>query len=466
MLLTGKRVLIVGAEREGVALARMLAAEGAHVTLSDRRSAADLAESLAALANLPIATSLGDNRPEDALHNDLIFVSPGVPPTIPLLARARGHGIPISSQTALFFERCAAPLIGITGSSGKTTTTTLVGDMLRAATASSGRPIYVGGNIGIPLIEQVATIPPHAHVVLELSSFQLEDLSVSPSIAAITNITPNHLDRHGSMESYVQAKSQIVRHQTASHIAIFNADDAYTSSLAPLGAGRVLLWSAAETPPTHHLVAYLDRDCLMLACGEGGVATPPRPVCARADLRVPGRHNVANMLAACVIAACAGAPLSAISAVATSFSGVPHRLEKVASMQGVDYYNDSIASTPERLLAALRVFVGRPIVLIAGGRDKHLPWQEAARAIQDQCRAVLLIGEATGLIADALHAARPTAHDMIARPCADLAEAVRTAHAIAHHGDVVLLSPGCTSYDMYKDFAARGDHFRRLVEDL
>jgi UDP-N-acetylmuramoylalanine--D-glutamate ligase len=470
-----------------MALARLLWAEGAQVTVSDARPAEALRDEVTALqrstvsnqpgaAGVPLRFSLGGNRPEDALARDVVFVSPGVPWSNPVVDAAREARIRLSSLTELFFARCRAPIIGVTGSSGKTTTTTLIGEILRRGGDDGlDGPVYVGGNIGTPLIEEVAAIPSEAHVVLELSSFQLEHLTVSPHIAVVTNLSPNHLDRHGSMEAYVEAKSHILRHQTAADWAILNADDPLTPYLSTLCPGQVLSFSLHGAGPFQRVSdgrgAYYDGERLLLALD--GV---PRPLCGAGELRVPGRHNVANALAAALVGAREQVAASTIAAALRAFRGVPHRLELVGVVDGVRWYNDSIATAPERTLAALDVFAGTPIVLIAGGRDKHLPWQELAARIVRDCRALVLVGEATGLIADHVVAAwragqaAGTACSLEGESkiirCTSLEQAVERAAARARRGDVALLSPGCASYDMFKDFEERGTRFRRLVEGL
>ncbi|GAC1430916.1 MAG: UDP-N-acetylmuramoyl-L-alanine--D-glutamate ligase [Chloroflexota bacterium] len=476
--LAGRPVLIVGCAREGMALARLLIAEGARVTVADARPAAALREQIEELSRAAAAHPAGSARVvggsvpvEEARDSTIVFASPGVPPTTAALQAARAAGIPVSSLTAMFFARCRAPIVAITGSSGKTTTTTLAGAMLRRGSL----PVFVGGNIGTPLIEEVAAIPAAARVVLELSSFQLENLRVSPHGAVVTNLTPNHLDRHGTMEAYVAAKSHIRRYQQPGDWAVLNADDPYTPYLRDLGQGDVVTFSLQGPEPVQRLSggrgAYLHEGMLVMA-PQG----QPQVLCRAAEMGVPGRHNVANALAAALVATREGIAVAAIVEVLRSFRGVPHRLELVRESGGVRWYNDSIATAPERTLAALDVFAGTPVVLLAGGRDKHLPWEElAARMVRD-CRAVLVFGEAAGLIRSHVLAAwqaaiaagqahRLSGPDAV-EDCGTLDEAVERAARRARAGDVVLLSPGGTSYDMFKDFEERGARFRQLVEGL
>ncbi len=480
----GARVTVVGLGREGLAVTRVLAAEGARVTVSDRRGRAALAAELAQLAAVPgIRYALGDGGTAEDIDRllagcDLLALSPGVDRRLPLVREALRRGIALSSETALFFSRCPAPIIGVTGSAGKTTTTTLIGAMLRRGP----RPVFVGGNIGQPLLERLGEIPPDAWVVLELSSFQLEGLQQSPAVAVVTNLTPNHLNRHGTMEAYVEAKASIVARQTARDLVALNHDDARCVALASRTAARVLYFSLTSAVSDGAFLDTRGSNGAWLTLARDGSSTR---LCRDDELSVPGRHNVANALAAAAVAgACALTPAD-IHTTITEFRGVQHRLQPVGTHRGVTYYDDSIATAPERTLAALAAIKGTP-VLILGGRDKHLPWDELARVAAQRCRAVVLIGEAADDIRRHLeHALTEAATARDAHGIAtesgrsewmlqdgaivaagDMADAVRRAAALARPGDNALLSPGCTSYDMYRDFAARGDAFTRAVGGL
>ncbi|HTD77364.1 MAG TPA: UDP-N-acetylmuramoyl-L-alanine--D-glutamate ligase, partial [Chloroflexota bacterium] len=334
---------VVGLGREGLAVTRVLAQEGAHVTVSDARDVTALAPQLAALAGLDVRLSLGGNRPEEVLACDLLVLSPGVDKRAPLVRQALDRGIRVSSETELFLERCPAPVVGITGSAGKTTTTTLAAAMLRHGQA---RPVFVGGNIGQPLLERLGEISSDAWVVLELSSFQLEWLRMSPLIAAVTNITPNHLDRHETMDAYIAAKANIVAHQGAGAVAILNRDDPDCAALARHTPARVLFFSlasarslrSADRPQGDSVDgAFLDGERLVLM-GDGQRAV----LCEAGELCVPGRHNVANALAAaCIARACGVESPHAIGDAIRRFRGVPHRLQLVAEIGDVRFYDDS-----------------------------------------------------------------------------------------------------------------------------
>lgn len=479
---TGKRVVILGLARQGLALARFLVAEGAQVTLSDAAPADQLTAPLAELAGLPVRVVPGGHPLELLEDCDLLCLSGGVPPQIPFAGAARRQGIPLSNDALLTMALSPTPVWGITGSSGKTTTTTLVGLMLQAhaVTQHPAPTVWVGGNIGVPLIDKLAAIGPTDQMVLELSSFQLELFNTenggearSPHGAAILNITPNHLDRHPSMAHYAAAKANIVRWQQPADVAVLGADDALTG--AWLRSGRVQITAEAGQPAVDFPLAarrlgfglqqphgegcWLSADGSALVLRLDGREQTLLPI---STVLLRGRHNLLNIAAACIISAAAGATPAVMAEVTRTFRGVAHRLELVRQQAGVRWINDSIATAPERAAAALRSF-SEPIIWLAGGRDKHLPWDEISRLAQQRVRRAVLFGEAAGLIAAALHVAAP---DLPVILCRDLDQAVAAAAQAAQPGDVVLLSPGGTSYDAYKDFAARGDHFRALVEAL
>jgi UDP-N-acetylmuramoylalanine--D-glutamate ligase len=483
--LTGVRALVVGLAREGAALARFLAERGARVTVTDAKFPEALVDPLAALSGLPVEYALG-GHPLALLDGvEIAFVSPGVPLEIPLLEEARRRGMPLSSETRLLTRLCKAPILGITGSSGKTTTTALVSEMLKSA----GRQTWIGGNIGQPLIGSVEEIAPSDTVVMELSSFQLDFFGPwpeqdrekptgpggelydpagwSPPIAAILNITPNHLDRHFTMEAYVAAKACIVDHQLPGDVAILNLDNPVTREMGEAaGTERRVLWFSMAQEVREG--AFLQDDALILR-----VAGRQETVCRNEELEMLGQHNVANTLAACALAAAAGVPGKDIRQVATTFGGVEHRLELIREREGVRWYNDSIATTPERTVAALRSFPEAPIVLLAGGRDKHLPWLEMAELAWKRVRHLVLFGEAAALVEEAMQTVRAgkqarhgTGVATQIHHAGTLERSVEFAVELAHPGDVVLLSPGGTSFDAYPNFEVRGEHFRQLVQAL
>jgi UDP-N-acetylmuramoylalanine--D-glutamate ligase len=461
--LAGKRIVILGLARQGTALARFLVQAGAQVTISDLRDKAALARSLEELEDLPIRYVLG-KHPHGLLDRaDLLCLSGGVPVDIPIVAEARRRSIPLSNDAQVFLERCPAPVIGITGSAGKTTTTALVGEMCRAA----GLRTWVGGNIGNPLITDLDRIRPDDWVVMELSSFQLELMTVGPHVSAVLNITPNHLDRHKTMEAYVAAKRNIVAHQTSEDFALLGYDDANARALAIETAAH-LLWfsSGAEVDEG----AFKTNGELTLRLNGAD-----REICQSSDVRLRGRHNLLNVLAASALAGVAGVPVDVMRQVATTFTGVEHRLEWVRELGGVHWYDDSIATAPERSLAALRSF-DESIVLLAGGRDKKLPWDEFASETVQRVRHLITFGEAGTMIArvveremeGGVRAGKNGSGPSSVRleritQVQTLEEAVEAAARLSRSGDVVLLSPGGTSFDAFCDFAERGDRFKELV---
>jgi UDP-N-acetylmuramoylalanine--D-glutamate ligase len=449
----GKRVTVVGLGIEGVDLARYLVGKGALVTVSDSRPAERLTPRLQDLDGLPVSLSLGRNDPADTITADHVFVSQGVPLDIPALSAARDRGVPLDSMMRLFLDLCPGPVVGITGSSGKTTVTSLVGAIFAAA----GKEHVVGGNIGVGLLSLLDDIGPETWVVLEISHTQLTLTAKSPHVACVLNVTPNHLDRY-SWESYVDLKRNVLRYQTKDDVAVLGYDNAVSRSLASDTRGKVVFFSdgADTTAPAALLrgdmIIWRDR-------------VKDTPVLSVDDIPLRGRHNVANVLAATAVASACGIPADAIATAVRGFKAVPHRLEFVAEVDGVAYYNDSIATTPERTLAGVRSF-REPLVLLLGGREKHLPLDDMFREVCGRCRALVFFGEARETLVAAAKAACD-AFDQNKRPdlhvVDTLDDAVPVAQATARPGDVVLLSPACTSFDAYDNFEERGEHFRRLV---
>jgi UDP-N-acetylmuramoylalanine--D-glutamate ligase len=454
--LKGARVVILGLGRQGTALARWLVRQGAEVTVSDRQPAERLGRFLQALEGLPVRYVLGDH-PLSLLEGcDLLCLSGGVPLDIPIVQEAVRRGIPLANDAQLFLERCRGWTAGITGTSGKTTTTALVGAMCQAA----GFRTWVGGNIGNPLIEFVEEIGPEDRVILELSSFQLEIMTVSPRVAAVLNIAPNHLDRHKTMEAYIAAKQRILDFQDVEDVAVLGYDDPNARSLAAAVRGRLRFFSREREVARG---AFLREGTLFLRLGSEAW-----PICRVEEVRLRGRHNLWNVLAAAAVAGSLGADIGAIREAVLTFSGVPHRLERVREVRGVLYVNDSIATTPERVRVALEAFE-EPIVLLAGGRDKGLPWEETAEVIARRARVLIAFGELGDRIVEAARAARARVDGVVLEHLervATLEEAVARAAGLARPGEVVLLSPGGTSFDAYRDFEERGMHFRQLVEAL
>ncbi len=454
-------VVILGLARQGVALARFFAERGVRVTVSDRRPAGALATETQSLDNFPIRYVLGEH-PFALLDGcELFCLSGGVPADLPIVREAIRRGIPLSNDAQEFLRRCPAPVIGITGSAGKTTTTTLTGLMLTA----SGFKTWVGGNIGNPLINEVAQMAPEHRVVMELSSFQLEIMegpgAVSPQVACILNITPNHLDRHKTMDAYCAAKRNLVAHQSAKDVAVLGYDEPNARALAAATAAQVRYFSGKIEPDEG---AFLRGDSLLLR-REGREVE----VCRREDLHIRGYHNALNTLAAITLADAAGATIEAMRSAIAGFKGVEHRLEVVRRWGDALWINDSIATAPERVMAELVAF-DEPMILLLGGRDKDLPWEELAQRVVERVRVVVTFGEAAGLIEGhvdrAWHAREENAQLQEIVAAGTLDNAVAEAARRVRPGDVVLLSPGGTSYDAFRDFAERGERFRALVAQL
>jgi UDP-N-acetylmuramoylalanine--D-glutamate ligase len=450
--LMGKHIVVLGLARQGTALARFMVEQGASVTVSDVKTADQLAEAIKGLEGVPIKYALGGHPIELLDGCDLLCLSGGVPADLPIVIEAHKRDIALSNDAQIFVERCPAPVIGITGSAGKTTTTALTGEMLRA----SGFKTWVGGNIGNPLIADLGQMATGDKVVMELSSFQLEVMTSSPHIAAVLNITPNHLDRHPTMEAYIAAKKRILDFQDFGDVAVLGYDDAVARQLAGDARGYVRFFSQQTQVGRG---AFVREGNIVLKQDE------EQTVCAVCDLKLRGSHNVSNVLAACVLAGAAGASVEAMAQVAMSFVGIPHRLQLVRELRGVRYYNDSIATTPERLIAALRSF-DEPIVLLCGGRDKHLPWKDAAKLILERVSHLILFGEMADLVESQISDLKSSVSRLEVHEAGTLENAVNVAAQVAQRGDVVLLAPGGTSFDAFKDFAQRGDTFAEYVSTL
>ena len=452
----GKRVLILGAARQGLALARWLSMHGARVTLSDMRSAADLRTARESLAEFSIEWAPGGHPLELLDTTDVLCLSGGIPLTLPIVAEAIRREIPLSNDSQIFMEVVPCKTIGITGSAGKTTTTTLVGQMAKNA---YGENSYVGGNIGDPLINYVDNMKADDIAILELSSFQLEQMTISPNIAAILNVTPNHLDRHGTMEAYTAAKARILDFQSQDDIAVLGRDDKGAWNLRNRIHGKLFAFSLHELDEGLN-GAYLDEGLLNLRDGNAYL-----PLLLREKIALRGDHNVANILAALTIGHAAGFPLDVMLETVDEFRGVPHRLELVRELNGVRWYNNSIGSAPERTIAVIRAF-DEPIVLMLGGRDKDLPWEELMQLVNERVDHVVLFGEAAEKIQKTVDNLGLGQRRFTLSHAKGLHEAVLQAADVAESGDVVLFSPGGTSFDEFKDFEERGERFRAWVQEL
>jgi UDP-N-acetylmuramoylalanine--D-glutamate ligase len=455
--LVGKRVTVIGLGIEGVDAARFAAQHGASVTVLDTKPEAALGPRLKELEGLPILYALDrPQRIEDIADSDLVFVSQSVPLSLPLFAQARERGVPLTSMTREFLRRCPGPTIGITGSSGKTTTASLVAAML----AADGRPYRVGGNIGTGLLGLLDGLDAQTWTVLEMSHTQLQLTDRSPHVAAVLNITPNHLDQF-SWEDYVALKQSIVRYQAPGDAIVLNADDARCVATAELTPAQRWWFTTSDRAPERG--GFVRDRAVFLRRGA-----IEEMVLAVDDIPLRGEHNVANVLAATTVATAADVAVDHIARAIRGFRPVPHRLEEVAEIDGVRWVNDSIATTPERTLAGIRSFDER-LVLLLGGKDKDLPKDELAREALRRCDGIVFFG-ADGALLEAAVEANASEVPYEDRPqtarVAMLAEAVRAARGMAGAGDVVLLSPACTSFDAYANFEERGEEFRRLVRAM
>lgn len=444
-----KRVTVVGLGVEGFDLASYLSRHGADVTVSDAKTPDKLGSRVSDIERLGVRLSLGRNDAKAIAEADALFISQGVPLDLPPLMEASERGVPFASMVSLFLELCTGPIAGITGSSGKTTTTALVGEMFHA----DERPVFVGGNIGVGLLDDLSSVRPYTWTVLELSHTQLQLVERSAHVAAILNITPNHLDRF-SWDEYRQLKGNAIRFQEAEDTAVLNLDDPECRALEKLVRGRLLWTSLGDSIPGDGVLVRDGWAALRLGTRE-------QPLFALDALRLRGRHNAANAVAAAAIATACGVSPEAIACAAETFAGAPHRLEHIAEIDGVNYYNDSIATTPERTVAGIRSFE-EPIVLLLGGRDKNLPIDDLVAEAARRCREVILFGEAAAKLERGFRTvsgAVPSVSRFDTLP-----EATDRAAAAARAGDVALLSPSGTSYDAYDSFEQRGDQFRTLVQ--
>ncbi|MXX04058.1 MAG: UDP-N-acetylmuramoyl-L-alanine--D-glutamate ligase [Gemmatimonadetes bacterium] len=519
----GKRVTVLGLGvlSGGVASARYFAARGADVTVTDLLPAEALRKSIAALDPWSVRYVLGEHREEDITGADLVVVGPAVRDDSPFLRLARDRGVPLTTEINVVFEICRRPVIGITGSNGKTTTTRLLGALHQAVAPDT----LVGGNIGRAVLNELedsggaaspggavdgqdeagesGEVPAGSPVVLELSSFQLHRLAWirrSPGLAVVTNLSPNHLDWHGTFDAYEQAKRHIVHYQSPEDVVVLNADDERLRKWAAFCPGRIA-WFSMEGPVEtgcyvrdgqvvfRHGTGARDGAGVRGASKAGGCAaehdpTAERTICPVDALRLPGPHNLANLLAAVTAAYLGGIPASVIRSTVEAFRGVEHRLEEVAVIDGVRYYNDSACTTPASTVTALRAF-DAPVVLIAGGYDKGTAFDDMAKELVRRARAAVLIGTTADAIETAIGKVGGTdsgdvnsavaksadARSNVAKPpviarAETLEDAVRQCAGLARTGDVVVLSPACASYDMFTNFEERGQRFKEAVASL
>ena len=440
--LKGKKIAVLGLGVSNQPLVRLLLSYGCDVTGCDRMPREKVDSAVLELENQGCKLSLGDTNLDD-ISADLVFRTPGMHPHNPALLSLRQKGAEITSEMEVFFEVCPCGILAVTGSDGKTTTTTLISEMLKA----DGKKVWLGGNIGTPLLPLVPQMAATDFAVVELSSFQLMDMRRSPMRAVVTNLAPNHLDVHKDMEEYVEAKKNIFAFQSASDLLVLNADNAITAEFSGNG--------------TTHFFSRQGKESYVRL--ENGVITRGgAPVLAVADILLPGVHNIENYMAA--IAAVEGLVCDeAIVHVAKNFGGVEHRIELVRIKDGVRFYNDSIASSPSRTIAGLRSFPEK-VILIAGGYDKHIPYDVLGPEICEHVKKLFLCGATAPQIRTAVEACHGEKPEMV--DCGNFENAVRAAAAAALDGDVVLMSPASASFDEFKNFMVRGECFKKIIKEL
>ena len=444
MNLRGRKTLVVGLARTGVALAHFLAGQGAQVTVTDAASPEALAEARREMDALGAVQELGVPQPQEPQGYDLILVSPGVPPELTWLEAARQAGVPVWGELELASHFFTLPVLAVSGTNGKTTTTTLLGELL---TAGGLKPL-VGGNIGTAATTLLGQQSQSTHVVLEVSSFQLDTAPLfHPQAAALLNITPDHLDRYPSLDAYVASKAGLFRCQEPADLSVLNYDDPYLRDL-PLGTQRVRYFSTTRILEEG---AWLDGDSLRVRLDPGQEAD-----FVVADILLTGRHNLENVMAALLLALDAGVEPASCRQVLASFKGLHHRQEWVATIQGVDFVDDSKGTNVGAVASALASY-DCPVILIAGGRDKDSDFTLLSSLIRKRVKALVLMGETRE------HLARVWAGLAPAHVVGDMAQAVEQARRLAEPGDLVLLSPACASFDMFRDYAHRGETFQHLV---
>jgi len=444
----GRRVHVIGlgAYGTGREVARVLAARGASVTVSDVKPAEHLASEIAALRDTQVAIQVGDDAYEGIEKAELVVPSPGVPLDIPPLLRARECGADVVSEIEVAFWIARCPIIAVTGTKGKSTTATLIGEILK----QEGRKVRVGGNVGRPLIALADRASGEELLVAEVSSFQLEGTeSFRPRVAVLLNLFPDHLDRHPNMAGYRAAKAKLFANQWPEDAAVINRDEAEAWRLRESTRAEVVPFSVSQAVPEGADVS------------EGWLRVRARPICRESSVRLRGRHNLSNALAALAAAGCAGASLERAGDTLAGFEGLEHRLEAVAAVGGVTFFNDSQATTPDAAVAALEAF-REHVVLVAGGRPKVHEFGNLAETMATRGTDLVVIGEAADEIVEAAKAAGV---ESIER-AGDLREAVEMARRRARPGDVVLLSPACASFDMFRDMGERGRAFKEIVGKL
>lgn len=449
-----KNVAFIGTGVSHTELIALFRDKGIAVTVLDKRSADKFQDTFDMLSAKGVQFRLGEDYLDALTDFDVVFRTPGMYFNNPALTAAREAGVVITSEMETFFDLCPCKIYAVTGSDGKSTSTTLIAEILSAA----GKTVHKGGNIGRALLPIIEQIQEDDAAVVELSSFQLISMRRSPDSALITNITPNHLDVHGTMEEYTECKTHLIAHQNAFSRTVLNLDNEGTKALAPMVRGKLCWFTRREMPERG---AFLREDGMLCYIEKGEIT----PVVHKNDIRIPGMHNVENFLG--VISVLWGeAEIADFVKVAKEFGGVEHRIEFVREVGGVKWYNDSIATSPTRVLAGLRSFEQK-IIVLAGGYDKKIPFEPMAETVCDRVKTLILMGATAPKIEAAVTSAKNYDPDALTILHAESMEhAVELASKTAKNGDIVTLSPACASFDLYPNFEVRGQHYKRLVKEL
>ncbi len=454
--LSGRKVAVIGLGVSNLPLIDYLYELKAQVTVFDRTEVKDLDRKIVRkITNYGMGMSFGENYLEELVGFDLIFRSPSCLPTNPYLVAEAQRGAIITTEIEMVIELCPCKIIGVTGSDGKTTTTTLISEILKAKEYH----VFLGGNIGTPLFTKIGEMTPEDIVVLELSSFQLMDMKISPDVAVITNITPNHLDKHESMEEYIEAKKNIFKYQDENGLLVLNYDNEITKSFEQEAPGKVMFFSSKSKLPN----GYIVDDNKIKYC-ENGLRSH---ILDTKEMKIRGVHNFENAAAALIATKDLVDSQTACETI-LKFKGVEHRLELVVQTKDrIKWYNDSVSSSPTRTMAGLNAFNLRNIILIAGGYDKNLDYTPLAKPIVENCKELILLGATSGKIEKAVkQELKNQDKKMKIHKCTDLRETVEVAKSIAVQGDIVLFSPASASFDMFKNFAERGKMFKKYVKEI
>ena len=447
--LKGKTVAFCGVGRTHMPLIELFQEKGAVVTVRDQRPLEKLGENGEVLRSLGVELRLGEDYLQD-LNEDIIFRTPGMRYHLPQLEEARARGCAVTSELELFFRLCPCKIYGVTGSDGKTTTTSIIAEFLKA----QGKTVHLGGNIGKPLLPEIESIAPEDVAVVELSSFQLISMRESPDVAVVTNLSPNHLDVHKDMQEYIDAKKNILLHQGALSRTVLNAGNDITAAFAPEVRGDC--WMFRRGAPVERGVW----------CDGESIYVHGEKLLEIAQIKIPGWHNVENYMAA-IAAVWGDVEPQTIRHVAETFAGVEHRAEFVRELGGVKYYNDSIATSPTRVISGMLSLFPQKILMIAGGYDKHIPFEPLGPAVCEKVKTLILLGSTAQKIQDAVMAApqyREGCPEILR--VETMEEAVAAAAAHAQPGDIVSLSPACAAFDLYPNFEVRGRHFKEIVNKL